>query len=153
MIHEDKEIDLAERMPYWNGIAPRIPTPLHAMYKRQIDTAIEEARDAKDGLPTDDAIIAMDWLFRDADPHGDLVTYWMSFKNCCHVLNADWRRLRGNIRVYLGYQCIATAQADTARVNALLSVPLQGDDEELFEAIRCVPVLDQGSLFAMDTVH
>lgn len=144
-----------ERKPYWRGLNPRVLSPVHYFYLRMIDVTVEEARDTKDGIPTDDAVLAVDWLIaRKAEPLGDRLTYLCSIENCAAVLSVDVRRLRGNIRRYLRYQVIATAQADVARLYMLTSKPLDGDEDELFDALRVVPVLDQGNLFAMmETVH
>ena len=142
-----------ERLPYWNGIRVRLKTPMHSMYKRLIDVAVEEARDVRDGLPTDEAVLAIDWLLRKADPKGSPTVYLMSMENCCNVLESDVRRLRGNIRQYLGYQTICTAQADHHRLFALTSKPLADDVEELFEDFRVVPALDQRTLFGPEVVN
>lgn len=98
----------------------------------------------------DEAIMARAWITRtaplaSADPHGWLV----SFDAACESLgvNADHERL------WMLEKIDACADFDTPevyqRIDYLTANPPDEVVEALFDAPRCVPELDQGSLFGM----
>lgn len=102
------------------------------------------------GETWDMAIMARDWIRRGApDPKQDLEGYYLSFDHCCEVLglNVDYER------TLLLSRIDTAADFDTdecwARVEYLTENPPDEMEEELFDAVRVVPALDQGCLFAM----
>lgn len=97
----------------------------------------------------DAAVMARDWIRRPApSPEVDLEGYYLSFDHCCDVLGlkADYER------EWMLAKIDDAADFDTdecwARVQELTDNPPDEVDEEVFDAVRVVPALDQGNLFA-----
>lgn len=97
----------------------------------------------------DDAVMARAWISRETpDRHIDRCGYILSFEHCCQVLglDADYE-MTWMLREIDGIADFDTDEVH-ARVEFLTSNPPDEVEEELFESFRCVPALDQGSLFA-----
>ncbi len=134
----------------WQAARPEISySPVQQFYLRMIRTAFDEAKTAATEM-SDEAIMARAWIARETpDPHMDREGYLLSFAHCCDVLwlNADHEM------TWMLREIDACADFDTdevyARLDELTENPPDEVEEELFEAVRVVPALDQGSMFAM----
>ncbi len=96
----------------------------------------------------DDAVMARAWIARETpDRHGDECGYILSFEHCCEVLGLD----ADHEATWMLREIDECADFDTeevhARVQWLTENPPDEVEEELFEGMRVVPKLDQGSLF------
>lgn len=123
--------------------------PTLQFFLRMIRTALDEAKTAGVKM-NDDAIMARAWIARETpNRHADRCGYILSFQHCCEALglNADYEM------TWMLREIDALADFDTdevhARVEYLTQNPPDEVEEELFESFRCVPALDQGSLFGM----
>lgn len=98
-------------------------------------------------VPTDDALLARDWIARSETPEDTTQHRYLSFAQCCGVLGVDTDRSRMNLLAAID----AASDYDTdecwERLKTLSAEELPDDDEPLFDAPRVVPVLDQVSLF------
>jgi hypothetical protein len=102
------------------------------------------------GNQWDMAIMARDWIARRApDPKADREGWIVSFDAACIALGCD----PDTERLWMLEKIDAAADFDTdevwARIEYLTANPPDETEEALFDAPRCVPVLDQGNLFAM----
>lgn len=157
----------------WQAARRKTPySPVMQYYLRQIRTALDEAKAIK-GVPCpywdklkgggfsggelmnkqqmdawDCATMARDWIAR-ATPHREVdhAGYILSFEHACEVLglNADHEA------TWMLREIDECGDFDTdevhARIQFLTTNPPDEVEEELFEAIRVVPKLDQGNLF------
>ena len=101
--------------------------------------------------PTDDALLARDWIARSetSAPRGFLLERrFLSFATCCEQLGAN---VEGS-RVALLDAVDRAADFDSddawARLEVLSQSEPKDDIEPLFDAPRIVPAIDQLSLFA-----
>jgi len=141
-------------------------TPVLWFYYRMIEVAFLDARGSSGHTPSDEALLARDWIARSEDvSHPTIVPLlplalvaagvsvqppheYVSFPECCRMLslNADVERVALLELIDSAVDC----DNDEAweRLEALsLAEPLD-DVEPIFDAPRVVPALDQMSLFA-----
>jgi len=138
-------------------------TPVLQFFWRQIKMAMFEALRVgaleppfpapfptyRPGDKWDAAIMARNWIARPApDPKLDREGWMTSFDAACIALGCD----PDTERLWMLEKIDAAADFDTdevwARIEYLTTNPPDEMDEPLFDAPRCVPVLDQGNLFA-----
>ena len=80
----------------WQAGRPRwVYTPALWFYFRMIEVAYLDARTQEDGKPTDDALLARDWIARSVPaqrlPGVVLCAEFVSFSECCEMLGL-WTR-------------------------------------------------------------
>jgi hypothetical protein len=124
-------------------------TPVMQFWKRLIETAMIDAEDCRNGVPTDRALLARAWFARPTpDPLLEPEEYATCFSFACHVLNLNEEAER------LAFLSMIDAFGDYdtdecwERLEALQTKPLIEEPEELFHSFRVVPELDQMSMFA-----
>lgn len=118
-------------------------------FKRQIETALEEAQDKqKDGRPTNEALLARYWFVRIApNPKLNKPAYIASFEFACEVLGYKLEEERGRVLAIIDAKHGPHTQERHLRLLQLAEKPLPGDEEEIFSAPRVVAVRDQQMLF------
>ena len=132
--------------PQWNY------DPAMQFWFRFVQTTIHDALQVEDEKPTDEALLARDWIAR-SEPG---VAFngkreFVSFDECCHWLGLNAE----SERVALLALIDSKADFDTEECDSRLEYLLESEPEEteaLFEVpeiFRVVPVRDQGTLFAM----
>jgi len=96
--------------------------------------------------PTDEALLARDWIARSISPLDGRQRRYVSFPECCAQLGVDAEASRLSLLAVI--DDVADYDNDNAdeRLEALSAAELPDDDEPLFDAPRIVPVLDQLSL-------
>jgi hypothetical protein len=146
-VSEQREVQ--ERRTWLGDIRPRLRQPESLFYFRLIETALEEAQDGKQGRPTDEAVLARDWIARPAPDCMDRDTYLASFTQTCDVLEISEIVLRSRLLQMIDARHEFHTRECAERLAKLIAMPLDGDEEELFAAPRVVPVRDQTSLFGL----
>lgn len=102
--------------------------------------------DAK-AVPSDEALLARDWIARSEDPADPSQRRYLSFPACCAQLGADVERSR--VALLMAVDSAGDYDTDEcwARLEELDARELEDDAEPLFDAPRVVPVVDQLRLF------
>lgn len=96
--------------------------------------------------PTDEALLARDWIARSASPMDGRTRRFLSFPECCSQLDVDAERSRLSLLATIdGVGDYESEDADR-RLDALNDAELPDDYEPLFETARIVPAFDQYSL-------
>ncbi|ADV83856.1 hypothetical protein [Terriglobus saanensis] len=137
-----------ERRTWLGGLLPRFKQPEALYYFRMIEVALEEAQDGKKGAPTDEALLARDWIARPTPKISDRLAYLTSFSHACFVLELAEDVIRCSLLGVIDRKQRFDTRECAERLAELQSHPLEGDEVELFDAPRVVPVRDQGVLFA-----
>jgi len=146
-VPEQKEVQ--ERRTWLGDIRPRFRQPESLFYFRLIETALEEAQDGKQGRPTDEAVLARDWIARPAPDLMDRDAYLTSFTQACDVLEISEVVIRSRLLQMIDAKHEFHTRECADRLAQLIAMPLEGDEEELFAAPRVVPIRDQTSLFGL----
>jgi hypothetical protein len=128
--------------PQWNY------APVLWFYFRMIEVAVLDAHCGRLKEPTDEALLARDWIACSEPPPVFAERKCVSFEECCNHLglNADVERLALLEEIDRGIDF----DADEAwtRLESLIKAEPKDDDEPLFASLRVVPVLDQLMIFA-----
>jgi hypothetical protein len=103
--------------------------------------------DAK-ARPTDEALLARDWIARSEEPADTHSRRFLSFPGCCAQLSADVEQSRLSLLAVIDSAGDFDNDEAWARLDELSACELQDDVEPLFDAPRVVPALDQLALFA-----
>jgi hypothetical protein len=135
---------------WWQrDLATILYDPALWFYYRMIEVAVIDALTlGEDGRPTDEALLARDWIAcSEAIPPGAPYEF-VSFPECCQRLG-----LKVDVhKVALLKRIDQAADFDLdelwARLEEISANEPKDDPEPLFEAFRCVPALDQMALFA-----
>jgi hypothetical protein len=123
-------------------------TPVLWFYYRMIEVAFLDARSKDGDRPTDEALLARDWIARSESVPPPAPREYVSFPECCQMLG-----LKPDVeRVALLEMIDAAVDCDDdeawARLEVLRESEPTDDAESLFDAPRIVPALDQMMLFA-----
>ena len=103
--------------------------------------------DAK-ARPSDEALLARDWIARSEDPTDAHSRRFLSFPGCCAQLSADAEQSRLELLAVIDTAGDYDNDEAWARLDELSAREPQDDVEPLFDAPRVVPALDQLALFA-----
>lgn len=97
--------------------------------------------------PTDDALLARDWIARSQSPKDGRTRRFLSFPECCAQLDVDAESSR--LALLAVIDSVGDYDSDYAddRLEQLSAAELPDDVEPLFQTARIVPALDQFSLF------
>lgn len=132
---------------WWQRELERRYDPALWFYYRMIEVALIDSRMKRDGAPTDEALLARDWIAASEEPRRGTPHEYVSFPECCRMLNLDPDRER----VALLEKIDSTADFDVDELwmrLAQIGVSEPKDDNEpLFDGFRCVPALDQMTMF------
>jgi hypothetical protein len=132
----------------WQAGRPKwLYTPVLWFYYRMIEVAFLDARTKEWGKPTDEALLARDWIARSHPPEASGATQFVSFPQCCEMLDLD----PDVERVVLLEAIDKAVESDNdeawARLEEVSAREPLDDVEPLFDAPRVVPALDQMTLF------
>lgn len=128
----------------WQAARPRwVYTPALWFYFRMIEVAYLDARTEENGTPTDEALLARDWIARSKPG----VHEFVSFPECCQMLGLNPERERLALLEAIDKAVDSDNDEAWARLDELAARELQDDVEPLFDAPRVVPALDQMALF------
>jgi hypothetical protein len=143
---------MALRVDKWQQGRPQWHyDPVMQGWFRFIQTAIQDALQVAGDKPTDEAILARDWIAR-SEP-GVAINgkrEFVSFGECCHWLGLNAEAEMVALLAFID----SKVDFDTDECDTRLDYLLGSEPEEvgsLFEVpaiFRVVPVRDQGSLFA-----
>lgn len=136
-----------ERRAWLGPLRPRFREPLMLCYWRQIEVALEEAQDSKDGEPTDEALLARDWIVRPSPSRLDRAAFITSFQFACELLELPIEEMRARLLAVIDAKQQFNTRQCAERLTRLKSNPLPGDEDEVFTAPRVVPSRDQQRLF------
>jgi hypothetical protein len=133
----------------WQNFRPGFAyTPVMQFWKRLIETAMIDAEDVRDGMPTDRALLARAWFARPTpDPLLEPEDYATCFSFACHVLNLNEEAERVAFLAMIDTLGDYDTDECWERLEKLLSQPLEEEPEEVFESFRVVPELDQIRMF------
>jgi len=98
--------------------------------------------------PTDDALLARDWIARSETPAPFGERRFLSFATCCEQLGANVEGSRVALLDAIDRAADFDSDEAWARLEVLSQSEPKDDVEPLFDAPRIVPALDQLSLFA-----
>lgn len=142
---EQSKLDVSR----WQAARPRwVYTPTLWFYYRMIEVAFLDARTQKGGKPTDEALLARDWIARSTPPVARAAHEFVSFPECCAMLGLDAEQERLALLDAIDKAVDLDNDEAWARLEELAARTPVDDVEPLFDAPRVVPALDQISLFA-----
>jgi len=127
-------------------------TPVLWFFYRMIEVALIDARSKEAGLPTDEALLARDWIARSEEAPSDMFALgaphsFVSFPECCRMLELDPEVQRVALLEAIDKAVDTDNDEAWARLDELSAREPQDDVEPLFDAPRVVPALDQLVLF------
>ena len=136
----------------WQAARPRwVYTPALWFYFRMIEVAYLDARTEENGKPTDEALLARDWIARSGgySTEGQSAgkSTFVSFPECCQMLGLNPERERLALLDAIDKAVDSDNDEAWARLDELAAREPQDDVEPLFDAPRVVPALDQLALF------
>jgi hypothetical protein len=139
---EQSKLDVSR----WQAARPRwVYTPVLWFYYRMIEVAYLDARPKENGAPTDEALLARDWIAR--SPSAPAGTHeFVSFPECCQMLGLDPERERLALLDAIDKAVDSDNDEAWARLEELAAREPLDDAAPLFDAPRVVPALDQLSL-------
>lgn len=141
---EQSKMDVSK----WQSARPRwVYTPALWFYYRMIEVALLDARTKDGGLPTDEALLARDWIARSQPPAAGAPHEFVSFPECCQVLSLDADVERTALLETIDKAVDTDNDEAWARLDELAAREPLDDVEPLFDAPRVVPALDQMALF------
>ena len=139
----------------WQAARPKwVYAPVLWFYYRMIEVALLDAKSTwhftdPSGIkkplrvPTSEGLLARDWIARSEPGSRDFV----SFPECCQMLGLDPERERLLLLEVIDAAVDADNDEAWARLEELSAREPLDDVAPLFDAPRCVPVLDQLTLF------
>jgi hypothetical protein len=98
-------------------------------------------------LPTDEGLLARDWIARSTPVHNAGYYKYVSFSECCEMLSLNADRQRVELLNTIDAVVDMDNDEAWARLERLRARELPDDTEPLFDAPRVVPVRDQLALF------
>ena len=116
-------------------------------FYRMIEVAYLDAKTKADGKPTDEALLARDWIARSELAPAMAPHEFVSFPECCRVLGLDADCERVALLDAIDKANDADNDESWARLAELSERAPMDDIEPLFDAPRIVPALDQITLF------
>jgi hypothetical protein len=116
-------------------------------FYRMIQVAFLDARAAAVEEPSDDAILARDWIACSVAAPPKVKCDFVSFPQCCAVLGLDPDVERIALLDMIDKAIDLDTDATWARLAELSAREPLDDLEPLFDAPRIVPALDQIALF------
>lgn len=121
-------------------------TPTLWFYYRMIEAAFLDAH-APTGKPTNEALLARDWIARSetSPAHGNRA--FVSFPECCQMLGLNADAERAALLDAIDKAVETDNDEAWARLEELSASEPLDDAEPLFDAPRVVPALDQLALF------
>jgi hypothetical protein len=122
-------------------------TPALWFFYRMIEVAYLDARTQEDGRPTDEALLARDWIARSESVTPRTPHEFVSFPECCQMLGLDPDRERLALLQVIDKAVETDNDEAWARLDELAAREPLDDVEPLFDAPRIVPALDQMALF------
>ena len=122
--------------------------PAMWFFYRMIQVAYLDARTKVGDEPTDEAILARDWIARSAPAPAGGKRGFVSFPDCCAMLSLDPNVERVALLEMIDKAIDLDTDATWARLAELSASEPLDDVEPLFDAPRCVPALDQMVLFS-----
>ena len=139
---------MALRVDKWQCGRPQWSySPILQFYWRFVMTTMMDAQQIENGIPTDEALLARDWIARsEPDPDRE----YISFPECCAALGCDVDAERVAILEFIDKQGDFDTEECDARLD-VLSAKNPDETDHLFELpdwARVVPALDQISLFS-----
>ncbi|HZP03430.1 MAG TPA: hypothetical protein VFB43_00925 [Terracidiphilus sp.] len=123
--------------------------PVLWFFYRFVEVAYLDAKTTLwSGEPSDEALLARDWIARSEDPPPHLIHDFVSFPLCCRVLGLNPDNERTALLEAID-KAVERNDEDCAwaRLDVLSALEPKDDIEPLFDAPRIVPVLDQIALF------
>jgi hypothetical protein len=127
-------------------------TPVLWFYWRTVEAALLDVRCDAEGRPTDQALLARDWVARsersEIRGQGSGKRRFVSFPECCEILGLNTEAERIALLDMIDKLGDFDSDEAWARLEALSNAPPMDDDEPLFDAPRVVPALDQMRMFA-----
>ncbi len=116
-------------------------------YFRMIEVAFLDACTQESGSPTNEALLARDWIARSESVEAKAPHYFVSFPECCRVLGLDPEV--ESVALLNAIDKAVETDNDEAweRLEELSAREPLDDVEPLFDAPRVVPALDQMALF------
>ena len=136
-----------ERRAWLGTLLPRFKSPLALCYWRQIEVALEEAQDTRYNKPTDEALLARDWIVRPSPARTDRLAFITSFQFACELLELPVDEMRARMLRVIDAKANFLTRDAIDRLERLKAEPLPGDEVERFAAPRVVPSRDQQRLF------
>jgi len=131
----------------WQTARPRwVYTPALWFYFRMIEVAFLDARTQEGGKPTDEALLARDWIAR-SQPAEAGAHDFVSFPECCEMLGLNHEIERLALLNAIDKAVDVDNNEAWERLDELSAREPIDDVEPLFEAPRVVPALDQMALF------
>lgn len=97
--------------------------------------------------PSDDALMARDWIARSEEPANKRSRRYLSFPACCAQLGVSAEASRSSLLAVIDNAGDYDNDEAWARLEELNAQEIKNDDEPLFDAPRIVPVLDQMTMF------
>jgi hypothetical protein len=107
-----------------------------------------DALTVEDGRPTDEALLARDWIARSEPIPAGAPFEFVSFPECCERLGVAADGWRVALLERIDKAVDFDLDELWARLEEIGATEPKDDPEPLFEAFRCVPALDQMALFA-----
>lgn len=153
---EQSKLDVSK----WQAARPRwVYTPALWFYYRMIEVAFLDARTQEGGKPTDEALLARDWIATSEMPrYGNTVAAsprmvirapheFVSFPACCQMLGLDAEQERVALLDAIDKAVDSDNDEAWTRLEELAAREPLDDVEPLFDTPRVVPALDQLALF------
>ena len=140
-----------------NAAAPSAPPPLLSgmaiPFAVLDDEPLPLAAMKYPGKPTDEALLARDWIARSEAAPAWVYAFgalheFLSFSECCEMLGLDVELERVTLLQAIDSAVDSDNDEAWARLDELRTRDPQDDVEPLFDAPRVVPALDQLALFA-----
>ena len=129
-------------------------TPVLWFYHRMIVAAVLDAHSKVETeplsgkqKPSDEALLARDWIARSEDAPAMADHKFVSFPECCRMLSLDPEVERPALLALIDQAVDTDNDEAWARLEELSAREPADDVEPLFDAPRIVPALDQAVLF------
>lgn len=153
---EQRRLDVSK----WQAARPQwIYVPVLGFFYRMIEEAYIDAcagqpmigpllpGETRVLLPTDEGLLARDWIACSTPTRNVGRHAYMSFPECCQLLGIDADQHRVNLLAEIDAKVDMDNDEAWARLERLRARELPEDTEPLFDAPRVVPVRDQLTLF------
>jgi hypothetical protein len=98
-------------------------------------------------VPTDEALLARDWIARSLSPADRMERRFLSFDECCAQLSVDAEKSRVALLAAVDAAGDYDTDENWERLAELIAREPMDDFEPLFDAPRIVAALDQMALF------
>jgi hypothetical protein len=122
-------------------------TPVLWFYDRMVEVALLDAMSQAGLQVTDNALLARDWIARSELAPPKPPRKYVSFPECCQMLGLNAEAERMALLEMIDRQADCDNDEAWARLEVLSASEPADDIEPLFDAPRCVPALDQMTMF------